>query len=122
MAGRHVNRATFFLALILVLPVLTKTAAVSPAALPPNAPKLILVLALDQMRYDYIPRFNALYKGGLRRLIDKGAVFTNANYRHAVTETGPGHSVILSGRPSSHSGIGCNDWWAPLVRALGHVV
>jgi len=117
-----VRRAAFFLALILVLTVLTKTAAVSSAALPPNAPKLVLVLALDQMRYDYIPRFNALYKGGLRRLIDKGAVFTNANYRHAVTETGPGHSVILSGRHPSHSGIVGNDWWDPLLRALVNVV
>src|SRR2546422_9894030 len=117
MAGRHVNRATFFLALILVLPVLTKTAAVSSAALPPNAPKLILVLALDQMRYDYIPRFNALYKGGLRRLNDKGAGFTNANYRHAVKETGPGQSVILSGGQPSHSGIRGNAWWDPLVLA-----
>src|SRR5437879_13768659 len=111
------KRATCFLTLILVLTVLTKTTSITSAASPPNAPKLILVLALDQMRYDYIPRFNALYKGGLRRLIDKGAVFTNANYRHAVTETGPGHSVILSGRHPSRSGIVGNDWWAPLLAA-----
>ena len=62
-------------------------------------PKLVLVLSIDQMRFDYLTRFNSLYKGGLRRLLDQGAVFTNAKYRHANTETGPGHSVILSGTP-----------------------
>jgi hypothetical protein len=74
------------------------------------------------MRYDYMPRFNDLYKGGLRTLIDRGAVFMNANYRHADTETGPGHSVILSGRHPSHSGIVANDWWDPFLKKNVNVV
>jgi len=117
-----VKRTAYALALIVVLTLLTRTAAVSSSALQANAPKLIVVLVLDQMRYDYLLRFNDLYKGGFRRLIDQGAVFTNANYRHAVTETGPGHSVILSGRHPSHSGIVGNTWWDPLLRALVNVV
>jgi len=117
-----VKRTAYALAVILLLILLTRTAVVISIPLEANAPKLIVVLALDQMRYDYLPRFNDLYKGGLRRLIDKGAVFTNANYRHAVTETGPGHSVILSGRHPSHSGIVGNTWWDPLLRTLVNVV
>src|SRR4051812_44851876 len=74
-------------------------------------PKLILVLSIDQMRFDYLTRFAPLYKGGLKTLLDRGAVFTEANYRHSATETGPGHSVILSGRHPSHSGIVANDWY-----------
>ena len=77
----------------------------------PAPPKLVLVLAIDQMRFDYLTRFADLYKGGIRRLITEGAVFNNAKYRHAATETGPGHSVILSGRHPSNSGIVANDWW-----------
>jgi predicted AlkP superfamily pyrophosphatase or phosphodiesterase len=74
-------------------------------------PRLVLVLSIDQMRFDYLTRFDPLYKGGLRRLLDRGAIFTNANYRHAATETGPGHSVMLTGRHPSHSGIVANDWY-----------
>jgi len=85
-------------------------------------PKLVLVLSVDQMRFDYLTRFNSLYKGGLRRLLDKGAVFTNAKYRHANTETGPGHSVILSGRHASHSGIVANTWYDSLLKKSINVV
>ena len=82
-------------------------------------PKLILVLSIDQMRFDYLTRFNDLYTGGFRTLLDQGAVFSNANFQHAMTWTGPGHSVILSGRHPRHSGIVANAWYDPL---LGRVV
>jgi predicted AlkP superfamily pyrophosphatase or phosphodiesterase len=88
----------------------------------PGRPKLVLVLSIDQMRFDYLTRFNNLYTGGLRRLLDEGAVFTNAKYRHANTETGPGHSVILSGRHASHSGIVANEWYDPLLKKSINVV
>ena len=87
-----------------------------------HPPRLVLVLAIDQMRFDYLTRFDALYKGGLRMLLDRGAVFTNANYRHAATETGPGHSVILTGRHPSHSGIVANDWYDAYLRKSVNVV
>ena len=89
---------------------------------PPAQPKLILMLSIDQMRADYLTRFAPLYKGGLRRLLDHGAVFTNAKYRHASTETGPGHSVLLSGRHPSHSGIVANDWWDGYLKRTVNVV
>jgi len=85
-------------------------------------PKLILVLSIDQMRFDYLTRFSDLYKGGFRMLLDRGAVFNNARYRHANTETGPGHAVILSGRHPSHSGIVANSWYDPFLRQTINVV
>src|SRR5262245_24171905 len=88
----------------------------------PTKPKLVLVLSIDQMRFDYLTRFDDLYKGGFRRLLDQGAIFTNANYRHANTETGPGHAVILSGRHSSHSGIVANSWYDPFLKRMINVV
>lgn len=74
-------------------------------------PKLILFISVDQMRADYLVRFAPLYKGGFKRLLDQGATFTNAYYRHANTETGPGHSVLLSGRHADTSGIVANEWY-----------
>jgi predicted AlkP superfamily pyrophosphatase or phosphodiesterase len=88
----------------------------------PPQPKLLLVLSIDQMRFDYLTRFDELYKSGLRRLLDQGAVFVNAKYRHANSETGPGHSVILSGRHASHSGIVANSWYDPLLKRSINVV
>ncbi len=87
-----------------------------------SRPKLILVLSIDQMRFDYLTRFADLYKAGLHRMLAEGAVFTNAKYRHANTETGPGHSVILSGRHASHSGIVANTWYDPLLKKSINVV
>ena len=83
----------------------------NPLAQIEPTPRLILVLAIDQMRFNYLTRFDDLYKGGLRTLVDEGAVFTNARYRNASTWTGPGHSIILSGRHPSSSGIIFNQWW-----------
>ena len=88
----------------------------------PGQPKLILVLSIDQMRFDYLTRFAPLYKGGLKMLLDRGAVFTEANYRHSATETGPGHSVILTGRHPSHSGIVANEWYDAYLHKFVNVV
>lgn len=88
----------------------------------PTQPKLLLVLSIDQMRFDYLTRFASLYKGGLRQLLQRGAVFSNAKYRHANTETGPGHSVMLSGRHASSSGIVANTWYDPLLKKSINVV
>jgi predicted AlkP superfamily pyrophosphatase or phosphodiesterase len=74
------------------------------------------------MRFDYLTRFDPLYKGGLRTLLDRGAVFANANYRHSANETGPGHSVILTGRHPSHSGIVANDWYDGYLGKVVNVV
>ena len=83
----------------------------SPGAPVTAPPRLVIALSIDQMRYDYLGRFRPLFTGGFKTLIDKGAVFSNARYRHANCETGPGHSVILSGRNALHSGIVANSWY-----------
>jgi predicted AlkP superfamily pyrophosphatase or phosphodiesterase len=84
--------------------------------------KLVLVISVDQMRFDYLTRFGSLYKGGLRRLLDQGAVFSRAMVRHAVTDTGPGHAVILSGRHPSHTGMIADRWFdASLKKVIGLV-
>ena len=52
-------------------------AAVCLAGAAPKKPKLLLAIVVDQFRYDYLTRFRSEYKGGLARLLNKGAVFTN---------------------------------------------
>lgn len=78
---------------------------------PAPSPRLLLVVVIDQFRYDFLPRFDSEYTGGLRRLLDGGAVFTNAYLEHYPTVTAVGHSTVLSGAIPSVSGIIGNDWF-----------
>jgi hypothetical protein len=103
---------------------LAPTAVAQRTRLSGNAPKLIVFIAVDQMRADYFERFLPQLTGGLGRLYRGGAVFTNAYQDHAITETAPGHSVMLSGRFPAHTGIvtnslGVPDAQAPLIGGGG---
>jgi predicted AlkP superfamily pyrophosphatase or phosphodiesterase len=76
------------------------------------APRLIVVISIDQFRYDYITRFESHFgKGGFRLLAARGASFTNATYKHAFTMTGPGHAAMLTGTYGNQNGICTNSWF-----------
>jgi predicted AlkP superfamily pyrophosphatase or phosphodiesterase len=83
--------------------------AEQPAA-PIDAP-LLLLISVDQMRADYLERFDTQFSGGLRRLLDEGAVFTGARHGHAITATAPGHAAMLSGLDPRDHGIVDNTWY-----------
>ncbi len=97
----------------------------APAATPERAvPRVVVVLTVDQMAAPYFERFGTQFTGGFARLLRDGAVFTNAFQDHGVTETAPGHSVVLSGRYPYSTGIvrnseGVGDSTAPLLHATG---
>ena len=74
-------------------------------------PKLVVAIAIDQFRYDYLTRFRADYHGGLDRLLTQGADFTNAHYLQAPTITAIGHSIFLTGAMPAVSGIVGNSWY-----------
>jgi hypothetical protein len=80
-------------------------------AAPPQKPKLVVAIIIDQFRYDYLTRFRQDYHFGLARLLDRGAVFTDAHYLHNLTVTAVGHSTFLSGAPPAQSGIIGNEWF-----------
>jgi predicted AlkP superfamily pyrophosphatase or phosphodiesterase len=90
-------------------------AAISPlfaASEPlPKRPKLVLAVVVDQFRYDYLLRFRSGYTTGFDRLLNQGAVFTDAHFLHAATVTAVGHSTFLSGATPSVSGIIANEWY-----------
>jgi predicted AlkP superfamily pyrophosphatase or phosphodiesterase len=109
--------------LLVLFAVCCVSAPGSGQSVPSSArPKLILVISIDQMRFEFLDRFAPLYRSGLKTLIDRGAVFANAKYRHAATETGPGHSILMTGSDPRHSGIVANDWWDPYLGRVVNVV
>jgi predicted AlkP superfamily pyrophosphatase or phosphodiesterase len=109
--------------MILVACVALLALRIAPTApAPPPRPKLIVVITVDQLRPDYFNRWKSQLTGGLFQLVSEGAVFTDGYQDHAVTETAPGHSTILSGRWPAHTGIirnsaGVQDSAAPLLIA-----
>ena len=76
---------------------------------PAGRPSLVVLVTIDQMRADYFDRFGPQLRGGLARLKNGGALFTNAHQDHAITETAPGHATLLSGRFPRSTGISSNS-------------
>ena len=88
----------------------------------PTAPSLVILISVDQMRYDFLTRFKPYYKHGLKRLIDEGAVFSNAHHEHAITHTAPGHASISTGTYPSKHGIMENDFYNPVSGQIEYCV
>jgi hypothetical protein len=97
------------IALLVAVTALAGALTAAPAAGPDI--RLVLLIAVDQFRYDYLTRFRAEYTSGLERLLTNGAVFTNAYLEHYPTVTAIGHSTMLTGATPSVSGIVGNDWY-----------
>ena len=87
-----------------------------PGGEPDGGPRLLLLLVVDQFRGDYLDRFDALWTGGLRRLLDEGAVFSDAHHRHSVTHTATGHASLVTGCHPRRHGIIANYWSDPTER------
>lgn len=84
---------------------------------PPKAPapepqiRLVVDLAVDQMRADYLDRFRPVFRHGLARLLDESVRFTEARHDHGITTTSPGHASLATGLYPSHHGVINNGWW-----------
>jgi predicted AlkP superfamily pyrophosphatase or phosphodiesterase len=102
---------SFLLALLLVLPVLGAP-----------RPKLVVVVSVDQLSADLIARWGQDLPGGVGQLLREGTHFTAAFQEHGYTETGPGHSTLLSGRHPAHTGISENRWLDPATGKLIYCV
>jgi len=70
-----------------------------------DPPKLVVVIVVDQMRYDFFERFGDKFDGGLKRIWDQGVVYSNAHHNHAPTNTAPGHATIATGKYPGKNGI-----------------
>lgn len=77
-----------------------------------SAPKLVVGIIIDQMRYDYITRFwNDYSDDGFKRLIADGFNCENNHFNYAPTYTGPGHASVYTGTTPAVHGIIGNDWY-----------
>lgn len=113
--SRHVAHALMFLSgLAAASAALAASATAAPAA---AQPKLVLVLVVDGLPQEQVVRYREQFgQGGLRRLLEQGAWFSDAHQAHGITVTAIGHSAVLSGAyPYQHGVIG-NNWIDPVTR------
>lgn len=88
------------------------TAAGTPAEteVPQEGPSLLVMISVDQLRGDLLPRYRQAFTGGFARLMDQGMFFTSASHAHAVTTTAAGHATLSTGVVPARSGIVGNSW------------
>jgi predicted AlkP superfamily pyrophosphatase or phosphodiesterase len=75
----------------------------------PTPPKLLVVFSIDQFSANLFDEYRPQFTAGLARLAS-GTAFHNGYQAHALTETCPGHSTILTGDHPARTGI-INNFW-----------
>ena len=77
-----------------------------------SQPKLVVGIVVDQMRYDYLTRFESKFgEGGFKRITREGFNCKNNHYNYVPTYTGPGHASIYTGTTPKYHGIISNNWY-----------
>ena len=101
---------------------LLRPAHCAPAVEGRSAPRMILVIVVDQLRADAMHRFASRYLppraedgsvGGIRYLQTCGAAFTAAEHDVLQAMTAPGHASIATGAWPYRHGIVVNKWFDP---------
>lgn len=85
------------------------------AYIPPEKPKLVIGIVIEQFRYDYINKYWEMFsEGGFRRLINEGTFYKNASYDFFLTQSAPAHATLATGTVPRHHGIVADNWYMPL--------
>jgi predicted AlkP superfamily pyrophosphatase or phosphodiesterase len=76
-------------------------------------PKLVVGIVIDQMRWDYLYRFNNVFAptGGFKRMMGEGFTSNNTLIPYAPTVTACGHTCVYTGSVPAIHGITGNAWW-----------
>lgn len=75
-------------------------------------PKLVVGMVIDQMRWDYLYRYNELYQpGGFKRLLGEGFTCENTYIPYVPTYTAVGHTTVYTGSVPFYHGIVGNNWY-----------
>jgi predicted AlkP superfamily pyrophosphatase or phosphodiesterase len=76
-------------------------------------PKLVVGIVVDQMRMEYLYRFqNDFSETGFKRIMNNGFTFHNTHFNYMPTYTAPGHASIYTGATPAVHGIISNEWFS----------
>ncbi len=76
-----------------------------------KAPKLTVVIMIDQFAAHFIPQLKPYLSGGIKFLSEEGTSYTNTFYDHSMPGTGPGHTLFSTGTFATFHGIVNNSWF-----------
>lgn len=101
----------FVLLFVLITPFVSSA---QPRVTPP---KLVVGIVVDQMRNEYLYRFEQKFgERGFKRLMSGGFMLKNAHYSYIPTYTGPGHASVYTGTTPAIHGIIGNDWYDKVLK------
>ncbi len=87
----------------------------SALQVPPEQPRLVVEIVIDQMRFDYIYRYwDRFGKGGFRKLIDEGTFCKNAEFQYLNASSSTGFATISTGAYPAEHGIVADEWYRRL--------
>jgi len=76
------------------------------------APKLVVGIMVDQMRWDYLYRYQSRFgEKGFKRILKEGYSCENTFIPYAQTVTAAGHASVYTGSVPTINGIMGNDWY-----------
>jgi predicted AlkP superfamily pyrophosphatase or phosphodiesterase len=89
------------------------------AYIPPDKPKLIIGIVVEQLRYDQLEKYrDKLGENGIKKLLNEGTAYKNASYQYILTQSAPGYATIATGTEPSFHGITSDNWYLPLRNEL----
>ena len=76
-----------------------------------QAPQLVVTIAVDQLRTDYLETYAPLYQqAGLKRLLAEGLVYPNASYSFVPVDRASATASLLTGSTPYYNGITGMEW------------
>jgi predicted AlkP superfamily pyrophosphatase or phosphodiesterase len=89
------------------------------AYIPPDKPKLVVGIVVEQLRYDQLEKLrDRLGENGIRRMLNEGTYYKNAAYDYMLTQSAPGHATIATGTEPALHGITSDSWYLMLKNEM----
>ena len=103
---------SFILLCFLVNSAFTQQKATAEAA-----PRLVVGIMVDQMRWDYLYRFQSRFgENGFKRILREGFTCENTFIPYAQTVTAAGHASVYTGSVPAINGIMGNEWYDKQIK------
>jgi predicted AlkP superfamily pyrophosphatase or phosphodiesterase len=89
------------------------------AYIPPERPRLVIGIVVEQLRYDQLEKLrDKLGENGIKRMLNEGTYFKNASFDYMLTQSAPGHATIATGCEPAVNGITSDSWYVPLKNEM----
>jgi predicted AlkP superfamily pyrophosphatase or phosphodiesterase len=76
-----------------------------------HAPRLTVILVIDQLPYHIVEQLRPNLSGGLKYLLRHGINYSHAYMPHALPATATGHAALNTGTFAKDHGIVANAWY-----------